>query len=482
MCNAGNSSSVTRSKMRRTLSKHNLSLTAFGFTLAYVSYCSIENVQIVYPRVKIPPIAKYFGTKGRYEEVNPYLLDDILAVNKSNLKLSSADCIPVHLTAVIRHGTRYPTTKNIIKMQRLYDIVSREATGSQKWLHDIITDWKMWYTEEMDGQIVEKGRDDHRHLSVRLATLFPSLISEENLRRDRIKFLTSSKHRCVDSTVAFIEGLKNLWEVKDMDISYEVNDPLMRFFDKCRRYIEDVEKNEVALKEVDLFKSSAEMKRVQINVANRLQLQHSKVTSDLIEAAFYLCSYEFSIKSVYSPWCNLFDEEDAKVLEYANDLKQYWKRGHGHDINSKSSCILFHDVFSRLDRAANEIRFGHVTEPVTLQVGHAETLLPLLSLLGFFKDEMPLTASNYPLQGKRTFRTSRIVPYAANLVFVLYDCEEGLRLQFLLNERPLSFHSIGHSAPLYETVREHYKDLLEGCNFEEECEVPRTSFSKWSEL
>ncbi|KAI1886902.1 hypothetical protein AGOR_G00200560 [Albula goreensis] len=466
--------------MRQLLSKRSFILTAFSFALARVSYSSVENVQVFYPN--IPSIAKYFGTKARYEEVNPYLLDDIFAVNESLFKPPSVDCKPVHLTAVIRHGTRYPTKKNIRKIRRLYDLVSSKAMNSEKWLHDIKNEWKMWYTEDMDGQIVEKGRNDHRHLAVRLAKSFPTLVSEENLRSNRIKFITSSKHRCVESTIAFKEGLMNLWNVKDVEFGHEINDALMRFFDQCRRFIEDVENNKTALKEVDLFKSTAEMKRVQMNVANRLQLEYSQITPDLIEAAFYLCSYEFSIKSLNSPWCNLFDEMDAKVLEYANDLKQYWKRGYGHEINRKSSCTLFHDVFSRLDQAANEIRFGHVTEAVTIQVGHAETLLPLLSLMGFFKDETPLTAGNYASQQNRTFRTSGIVPYAANLVLVLYDCEKGLRLQLLLNERPLTFPNVSHAAPLYETVRELYKDLLQGCNFEEECEVPRNSCSKCSEL
>lgn len=36
-------------------------------------------------RPTIPAIAHYFGTKGRYEEVNPHLLDDILSVNRSLL-------------------------------------------------------------------------------------------------------------------------------------------------------------------------------------------------------------------------------------------------------------------------------------------------------------------------------------------------------------------------------------------------------------
>ncbi|XP_010862990.2 multiple inositol polyphosphate phosphatase 1b [Esox lucius] len=455
--------------MTSSLTKQNVLFRTFSLALTGFSFYSVSNAKVS----NIPAIANYFGTKGRYEEVNPYLINDILSVNKSLLKPGCTDCTAIHVTAIIRHGTRYPTTKNIKRMQRLYDLVVNEATNTEKWLNDIKTRWQMWYTDDMDGKLVEKGRDDHRHLAVRLATLFPSLISEENLRSHRIRFITSSKHRCVDSVVAFQEGLLNLWRVAEVGLSHKINDELMRFFDQCQRFVEDVENNKTALEQVYLFKASADMKRVEMNIADRLQVPYSHITSDLVEAAFFLCSYEFSIKSLNSPWCNLFDETDAQVLEYKNDLKQYWKRGYGHDINRKSSCTLFHDLFSRLDRAALEIRFGQVSEAVTIQVGHAETLLPLLALMGFFRDETPLTADNFDLQRGRTFRTSRIVPYAANLVFVLYDCSEGLRLQFLLNETPLKFPGIHHQAPLYGTVRETYRELLHGCNFEKECELPR---------
>lgn len=37
-------------------------------------------------------------------------------------------------------------------------------------------------------------------------------------------------------------------------------------------------------------------------------------------------------------------------------------------------------------------------EPASILVGHAETLLPLLSLLGLYKDETPPTANNYHTQ------------------------------------------------------------------------------------
>lgn len=162
----------------------------------------------------IPAIANYFGTKGRYEEVNPYLIDDILSVNKSLSKPPSADCRAIHLTAVIRHGTRYPTTKNIKRMKRLYSLVVHESQGAYAWLRDIKHNWNMWYTEDMDGKLVEKGRDDHRHLAMRLATSFPSLISMDNFENNRIKFITSSKHRCVDSVESFQEGLHRHWDIQ----------------------------------------------------------------------------------------------------------------------------------------------------------------------------------------------------------------------------------------------------------------------------
>lgn len=319
-------------------------------------------------------------------------------------------------------------------MQRLYDLVVNEASNDEMWLDEIKTSWKMGYTDDMDGKLVEKGRDDHRHLAVRLSKLFPSLLSVENLRRQRIRFQTSSKHRCVDSIEAFQQGLHKHWGVEEVWwYQHEVNDELMRFFERCRRFVEGVENNKTALAEVKKFKEGPEMGEVRRKMARRLNVPYERITPDMVEAAFFLCSYEFAIKSLHTPWCHLFDLEDARVLEYKNDLKQYWKRGHGHSINSLSSCALFHDLFTRLEVAVQHLRLGQeLPEAVTVQVGHGETLLPLLSLLGLYKDPAPPTADNYYTQHGRSFRTSGIVPYAANMLFVLYDCRDGPRLQFLL--------------------------------------------------
>lgn len=424
------------------------------------------------PLSDIPHIASFFGTKTRYEEVNPHLLKDISSVNSSVLRPPPTErCSPVHLTAVIRHGSRYPTVKNIRRIQALSDLVRTEASRrSAGWLQEIQDRWEMWFTEDMDGQLVMKGREDLRQLAKRLSVLFPSLLSEEKLPRISLK--SSSKHRCVSSVEAFQEGLQLSWRRGDVQYRHQVDDELMRFFERCRGYVEGVENNRTALMEVEKFKHGEEMDRVRRRMAEKLGLPHQRLTPDLVEAAFFLCSYELSIKSVLSPWCFLFNEEDAKVLEYKSDLKQYWKRSHGYAISSMSSCPLFHHIFRTLDKAGRPRRAtDEPPEPASILVGHAETILPLLSLLGLYKDKTPPTASNYQSQHGRTFRTSLIVPYAANVLFVLYDCQRGPRLQLLINESPVRFPGLEkEDAPLYRDVRATYRHLLDGCDFERECE------------
>ncbi|XP_061886566.1 multiple inositol polyphosphate phosphatase 1-like isoform X1 [Entelurus aequoreus] len=418
-------------------------------------------------------IGAHFGTKSRYEEVNPHLLADILAVNHSILRPPTTErCSPVHVSALVRHGSRYPTVNNVRAIRKLSDLLrSQRPQEGTAWRRDILEGWRMWYTDDMDGELVHKGREDMRHLARRLSLLLPSLLGEEPVRRGRVQLLSSSKHRCVSSVEAFQEGLHLQAHLSHVDYSHRVDDQLLRSFERCPGYVEGVEKNHTALAEVHKFRDGQEMDGVRTKVADKLGLPGHSLTADLLEAAFFLCSYELAIKSQHSPWCFLFDQDDAQVLEYKLDLKQYWKRAHGHAINSLSSCPLFHHIFRTLDKAGRPRRSSEASpEPASILIGHAETLLPLLALLGLYKDQAPPTADNYHAQHGRTFRTSKIVPYAANVLFVLYDCQRGPRLQLLVNETPVRFPGLwAEDAPLYRDVRAAYRHLLDGCDFHKEC-------------
>nr|XP_033799713.1 multiple inositol polyphosphate phosphatase 1 isoform X2 [Geotrypetes seraphini]XP_033799714.1 multiple inositol polyphosphate phosphatase 1 isoform X2 [Geotrypetes seraphini] len=260
---------------------------------------------------------------------------------------------------------------------------------------------------------------------------------------------------------------------------YVINDELMRFFDHCPKFLTYIEENDTAMHQVDAFKEGPEMRRVLKKIASALHLPVKNINADLIQVAFFTCSFELAIKNENSPWCSLFEEEDSKVLEYLNDLKQYWKRGYGYDINSRSSCGLFHYIFKSLDQAVSESNSSQlISSPVILQFGHAETLQPLLALMGLFKDEEPLDANNFARQTHRKFRSGRIVPYAANLLFVLYHCEtastseEKYQIQLLLNEKLLPFPHSEKNVSSYQELKEQYSSIFQSCYFKDECELP----------
>lgn len=101
--------------------------------------------------------------------------------------------------------------------------------------------------------------------------------------------------------------------------------------------------------------------------------------------------------------------------------------------------------------------------------------------MGYFKDKEPLTAYNYKEQINRKFRSGLIVPYASNLVFVLYHCKnaqtpkEEFQVQMLLNEKVLPLAHSQDTVALYEDLKNHYKDILQSCHTSQECKLPKVN-------
>lgn len=133
-------------------------------------------------------------------------------------------------------------------------------------------------------------------------------------------------------------------------------------------------------------------------------------------------------------------------------------------------------------------RSQQISTPVVMQFGHAETLLPLLALMGLFKDEKPLTADNFSAHTEQKFRSGKIVPYASNLVFVLYHCDlaqspkEEYQVQMLLNENLLPFPHSQESVCLFDDLKKQYSHLLNSCHVKDECQLTKVAHTSEDEL
>lgn len=60
-----------------------------------------------------------------------------------------------------------------------------------------------------------------------------------------------------------------------------------------------------------------------------------------------MCRYDKSWKvDSVSPWCAVFSEEDLRVLEYKEDLVEYYKHAYGNEINQRMGCPQVQDMFN----------------------------------------------------------------------------------------------------------------------------------------
>ena len=118
--------------------------------------------------------------------------------------------------------------------------------------------------------------------------------------------------------------------------------------------------------------------------------------------------------------------------------------------------------------------------------GHAETLGPLYTALGLFIDPEPPKASNFREQQSRTFRSSLILPFGANLQLILYECEPQEQylnpedesehipeyyIKLLVNEKPQKLPGCEEELCPYTTVRDQLKEQVDHCNFVRTCKM-----------
>lgn len=64
----------------------------------------------------------------------------------------------------------------------------------------------------------------------------------------------------------------------DVEYRHLVDDELMRFFERCRKYVEGVENNRTALQEVEKFKEGEEMEELRRKTARKLGVQPHLLT------------------------------------------------------------------------------------------------------------------------------------------------------------------------------------------------------------
>lgn len=337
---------------------------------------------------------------------------------------------PFYISHVGRHGSRYPASAASALLVKSY-LTQVDTTSSLTKLGKRFLDETNKVIEICDGkwgELDSLGMAEQRGIAERMYKNYPGIFNGGT-----VEAISTYSPRAIMSMYSFTHQLSTLTsEVTIATSEGKKYSPMLRPFDSDEKYI--------------LFRSQNEWKKVYdafyesscpIDVARRLvgsnsRLDDSTLRELSINVYYLIAGMEAMGKDFdYSPYMSL--EEYHKLWSIFN-LRQYLQRTATtiSTVPAQIAIPLIEDIVTAADRVVE----GKRVIAANLRFAHAETLMPLLSLIQM-KGCYYLT--HYFDQVECNWRDFEVVPMAANLQFIFFKSDDGnVYVRTELNEHPVT--------------------------------------------
>uniref|UniRef100_K3WU62 Multiple inositol polyphosphate phosphatase 1 n=1 Tax=Globisporangium ultimum (strain ATCC 200006 / CBS 805.95 / DAOM BR144) TaxID=431595 RepID=K3WU62_GLOUD len=413
------------------------------------------------------PFARFFATKTAYwdqrdgSESNQELLTKYEnALLREDLQLRQT-----HL--IVRHGVRYPTGTNIEALEALVAKLQQFQELIPSWL----VNYSMPYNLSVEGELAAAGVQEMEDLARRMV--------RSTGHMDPVTYVKSKSrvaHTYSSRTKKSAEAYASKFFANPEDVKYieypKGHDPLLRFFDSCPKYQREVKQNQSALNEKHAFERSEFMVNNTRALKQALGLETASgvnITTTDVEAAFSACAFDYALSGTTTKWCTLMTETFIVSMDYLDDLQAFYDLGAGYPINYEMSAVLLQYVVGTMKGRIDETNNLHNV----LHFAHAETTLPLMTLLGY-TERAPLraNASLADIEG-RNFRTSVFAPFGANIEFRLFQRKSNdaqYFVQVLVNEQENEIPGCGDVYCDLVKLERLWHDYLANMDFDAMCQ------------
>jgi len=332
--------------------------------------------------------------------------------------------------------------------------------------------WKSPFSIPSAGELNPSGENEHYLLSQRMRQRFPSILTQ---KYDSKRFLiqTTVVARAAQSANAFGYGLfgkdgplpgqfQPFWtysESKNQDYT-------LRFFENCPLY-NTTKSSPKATKQAKAYFNHI-LPQVTDKLLTQLGSTRNWLNGDLVDAIYTACAFEVSAFGEQKKWCSLFDQVAIDQFEFLDDLEAYWQKSYGIPINYEMGCLLMSEIVDLFDQ-----KLSGSSLSAKLRFAHAETVIPLITMLGLFKEDPNVMRWDAPQEqiDNRKFRSSLFSPFAGNVAFVLSNCSHGPTVQVLSNELPLIIPGCPSIECPYSTFKSLFAQYLQ-CDYKSLCQFP----------
>ncbi len=346
---------------------------------------------------------------------------------------------PIMINHVGRHGARFAASPKhaTTLLTALRDARDKGTlTPRGKELLEL-TEGMVNITGGRWGALDSLGMAEQRGIAARMCRAYPELINKHT-----VEALSSYSPRCIMSMYEFTHQISRMDnKVEIFTSSGRQNSQLMRFFDLSNDYKELREGDRLSNPINEYTEANITMRPLR-----RMLGEKYAFSSDSSEVAMaeYSVLAGLNAMSLHIDITKYFTKEEYNALWGIFNFRQYMQRT-ASTVSSVPADIaspLLLDLINTTDKFLADTTS---VAPVQLRFGHAETLMPLLSLM-----RLPgcYYLTNYFDTVGLHWKDFDVVPMAANLQLILFRSKSGkVYVRCDLNEKPV--HLIPNDTSLY---------------------------------
>ena len=381
-------------------------------------------------------IQKYAGTAMPYPSVKELPI------------LNHEGMMPFYINHLGRHGARFPTSgKALEKVRDRLILAKQEKRLTAKGLELLATVLQLSDNfKDQWGKLSPIGEQEQKGIAERMLARYPELF----VGSARVEAIATYVPRCINSMDVFLSCMKKRDSLLVIRQSAgEQYNSLLRFFALNKSYIHYKEKGNW----ISLYESFVRDKITVIPVMERFFLISGQETE--LESREFVMAL-FSIAAILPDTGLPFDMKDLfKNEEWYN----YWQTQNLRQYMTKSAAPVGRMLPVAIAWPLLS-EFIQTTERVIYGFAHAETIIPLVALMGIGKTDMQITASD---SVSIYWKDYEIAPMAANVQWVLYHDQNGqVWIKILLNEKEVAIPVATSRFPYYqwEEVRKYFEQRI----------------------
>lgn len=342
--------------------------------------------------------------------------------------------VPVFVNHVGRHGARYPASA--ANCLALADLLQKaDSLGTITPLGRELMALNNAVIAESNGRwgaLDSLGMAEQSGIAARMFYNFTEVFSNGGT----VKALSSYSPRSMMSMYSFTHQLDKLNNrLSFVTTTGRVNSPLMRPFDIDEDYLTFRREKQWAPAYDAYFEQTCPTSAIERVVGKDYPFADVKAARNAAITEYYVLA-GLQAMSMPSQMSHFFTRDEAQALWSCFNLRQYLQRT-ATTVSSVPADIAAQLVLDLIETTDAFIADNEASPCAVLRFGHAETLMPLLSLLRLSGCSY---LTNYFDTVAAHWCDFYVVPMAANIQFVLFKAKKSGRyyVRVDLNEKPVA--------------------------------------------